>query len=640
MLKKYKLYKSGKTLVTGIFVAGAIALAGVSQVHADTTTQTSTDQVVQTVAANPTATTTDATATQPVDTPTTKPAPVTSTTPASSSATSASTESPVTGTDGTTNNVSDVSAPQTASTPNTTSTAPQTPTANTASAVSPGTTAPVSAVTPAPAQSVTTTPQTVATPDITVQGQGQNYGWQNPVHENETAGVTGQALRLEGVKITVNNTSNTYPGDIVYQAHVSGTGWQSEVKNGALAGTVGQARQMEAIKIHLTGELANQYDIYYRVHIQDFGWLDWASNGTVAGSTGLGLRLEAIQFLLNLKQQTFTQSTQRPSVGAANLQYQVQGQDYGWQGTRNNDTVAGTTGQGKRLEAIKIYLDNNGLTGHVVYQAHVSGTGWQNAVTDGQLAGTVGQSRQMEAIKVTLTGQLASYYNLYYRVHIQDVGWLAWTANDGIAGSTGLAKRIEAIQLTLIQKGHAVPQTGTAYLNPTNYQVVTKHANQPVYFSQLDSRWANHPFNDYTMGPAGCVPTSIAMVLNGSYGIPVNPDNVRAVMNNISTSSYGATGIDLINTVHYYGRQVEQINTVARTAQLLQQGVPVIFYVNVANGIGHAIATYGYSNGATQVYDPYSRYYFNGWYDLNYLSNTLSRDPADWNAGRPVFAIM
>ncbi|MFG6674012.1 C39 family peptidase [Leuconostoc lactis] len=473
-----------------------------------------------------------------------------------------------------------------------------------------------------------------------MQGQGQNYGWQNPVHENETAGVTGQALRLEGVKITVNNTSNTYPGDIVYQAHVSGTGWQSEVKNGALAGTVGQARQMEAIKIHLTGELANQYDIYYRVHIQDFGWLDWASNGTVAGSTGLGLRLEAIQFLLNLKQQTFTQSTQRPSVGAANLQYQVQGQDYGWQGTRNNDTVAGTTGQGKRLEAIKIYLDNNGLTGDVVYQAHVSGTGWQNAVTDGQLAGTVGQSRQMEAIKVTLTGQLASYYNLYYRVHIQDVGWLAWTANDGIAGSTGLAKRIEAIQLTLIQKGHAIPQTGTAYLNPTNYQVVTKHANQPVYFSQLDSRWANHPFNDYTMGPAGCVPTSIAMVLNGSYGIPVNPDNVRAVMNNISTSSYGATGIDLINTVHYYGRQVEQINTVARTAQLLQQGVPVIFYVNVANGIGHAIATYGYSNGTTQVYDPYSRYYFNGWYDLNYLSNTLSRDPADWNAGRPVFAIM
>lgn len=165
-------------------------------------------------------------------------------------------------------------------------------------------------------------------------------------------------------------------------------------------------------------------------------------------------------------------------------------------------------------------------------------------------------------------------------------------------------------------------------------------ANQPTYFSQLDGRWSNHRFNDYTMGQAGCVPTSIAMVLNGSYGVRVSPDDVRNVMNNISVSSFGATGVDLINTVKYYGRQVEQINTVGRTVQLLQQGVPVIFYVNVAGNIGHAIATYGYNNGATQVYDPYSKYYYNGWYNVNTLSNNLSHDRNDWNAGRPVFAIM
>lgn len=639
MLKKYKLYKSGKRLVTGVFVAGVIALTGGSQVQADTTTQNSTNQVVQPA-------TTPSTTTDAATTPSVSAVPAT-TVSVSGSTTADSVAQPVAESTAATRNtdngaVSQTTTPATQPTTTTAATTPpaaQSTTTNTTVAASITASSTPTAVA-APAQSPVPAPQTVATPDITAQGQGQNYGWQNPVHENETAGVTGQALRLEGVKLTVNNASTTYPGDIVYQAHVSGTGWQNEVKNGALAGTVGQSRQMEAIRIYLTGELANQYNLYYRVHIQNFGWLDWAANGTVAGSTGLGLRLEAIQFMLNLKQQAFTQSTQRPSVGAANLQYQVQGQDYGWQATQNNDTVAGTTGQSKRLEGIKIYVDNNGLSGDVVYQAHVSGTGWQNAVTDGQLAGTVGQSRQMEAIKVTLTGQLASYYDIFYRVHIQDVGWLAWTANNEIAGSTGLAKRIEAIQLTLIQKGQTVPPTGTAYLNPTNYQVETRHANQPVYFSQLDSRWASHPFNDYTMGPAGCVPTSIAMVLNGSYGIPVNPDNVRAVMNNISTSSYGATGLDLVNTVHYYGRQVEQINTVARTAQVLQQGVPVIFYLTVGNGIGHAIATYGYSNGATQVYDPYSRYYFNGWYDLNYLSNILSRDPADWNAGRPVFAIM
>ena len=165
-------------------------------------------------------------------------------------------------------------------------------------------------------------------------------------------------------------------------------------------------------------------------------------------------------------------------------------------------------------------------------------------------------------------------------------------------------------------------------------------AKKPVYFSQLDSRWSNHRFNDYSMGQAGCVPTSIAMVLNGSYGINVNPDDVKTVMNNLSQSSFGATGRDLINTITAYGRKVEQINTVERTANLLQQGVPVIFFVNVAGGIGHALTTYGYSNGATEVLDPYNRCYYNGWYDVSALSNNLSRDSSDWNAGRPVFAIM
>ena len=167
--------------------------------------------------------------------------------------------------------------------------------------------------------------------------------------------------------------------------------------------------------------------------------------------------------------------------------------------------------------------------------------------------------------------------------------------------------------------------------------IITK---KPVYFSQLDSRWSNHRFNDYSMGQAGCVPTSIAMVLNGSYGINVSPDDVKIVMDNLSQSSFGATGRDLINTINAYGRKVEQINTVERTASLLQQGVPVIFFVNVAGGIGHAITTYGYSNGATEVLDPYNRYYYNGWYDVNAISNNLSRDRGDWNAGRPVFAIM
>lgn len=53
-------------------------------------------------------------------------------------------------------------------------------------------------------------------------------------------------------------------------------GWKNWVSDGAIGGTTGEAKRMEAIRIRLTGEAANHYDIYYRVHTQTYGWLDWA----------------------------------------------------------------------------------------------------------------------------------------------------------------------------------------------------------------------------------------------------------------------------------------------------------------------------------------------------------------------------
>ena len=41
--------------------------------------------------------------------------------------------------------------------------------------------------------------------------------------------------------------------------------------------------------------MAQQYNIYYRVHCQTYGWLGWAKNGEVAGTSGMGKRLEAIE---------------------------------------------------------------------------------------------------------------------------------------------------------------------------------------------------------------------------------------------------------------------------------------------------------------------------------------------------------
>ncbi|MGR8808797.1 C39 family peptidase [Leuconostoc citreum] len=185
-----------------------------------------------------------------------------------------------------------------------------------------------------------------------------------------------------------------------------------------------------------------------------------------------------------------------------------------------------------------------------------------------------------------------------------------------------------------------INEAGKSYRFGGNGDLIV--ANKPTYFSQLDWHWGSHRFNAYTMAQAGCVPTSLAMVLNGSYGMNVSPDDVKSVMDNLSTFGYGATGADLINTANAYGHKVNRLDTVAHTQEALQQGIPVIFFVEVAGGYGHAIVAYGYnsSNGTTEILDPYNRYYYNGWYNVANVSQHLSTDVGDWNVGRPVFAIM
>ena len=112
-----------------------------------------------------------------------------------------------------------------------------------------------------------------------------------------TSGTTGSGLRMETMKITLENQE--YEGDIEYRSHIQRKGWETEWKqDGEISGTVGAGLRLEAVQIRLTGELANRYDVYYRIHSQRFGWLDWAVNGEMAGTSGYGYRVEAIQIQL------------------------------------------------------------------------------------------------------------------------------------------------------------------------------------------------------------------------------------------------------------------------------------------------------------------------------------------------------
>lgn len=283
----------------------------------------------------------------------------------------------------------------------------------------------------------------------------QDIGWTNYVNDGMKSGTEGQAKRLEAIKI--NLITGSYQGDILYKTHVQDLGWMDLVNNNQISGTEGKSKRLEAIKIQLSGDIANYYDVYYRVHIQDKGWLDWASNGQPAGSETYGYRLEAIEIKLVKKGEQVPTNTETPFLIPGNVYYSTHVQDKGWLQNVGDGVIGGTTNQEKRLEAIKISLNDAIFNGNIEYSTHVQNIGWTKYVANGAVSGTVGQNKQVEAIKIRLTGDIANYYDLYYRTHIQNAGWLDWAKNDEIAGSEGFSYRMEAIQIQLVPKGTDAP---------------------------------------------------------------------------------------------------------------------------------------------------------------------------------------
>ena len=257
-------------------------------------------------------------------------------------------------------------------------------------------------------QVTTNSPEEVITPKIMYKTHVQDYGWSNYISEG-VSGTVGKSKRLEAIKMKLDLGS--YEGSIEYATHIQDIGWTSFVSDDQLSGTEGKSKRLEAIKIKLVGDIANYYDVYYRVHIQDNGWLDWACNGASAGSETYGKRLEGIEIKLIKKGDQIPENTQNPFI----------------------------------------------YPGYIYYSTHVQDYGWLSNIGDGKTSGTSGQSKRVEAIKIKLTGEISNYYDVYYRIHAQDLGWMSWTCNDSKAGTEGLELRVEAIQICLVEKGENAP---------------------------------------------------------------------------------------------------------------------------------------------------------------------------------------
>ena len=325
---------------------------------------------------------------------------------------------------------------------------------------------------------------------ISYQAHVQSIGWQDPVSNGKLAGTIGKAKRLEGIRISIAGIEDL---GVQYTAHAQSYGWLPWVSDGAFSGTEGEAKRLEAVKIQLTGADKDKYDIYYRVHAQSYGWLGWAKNGEAAGTAGQAKRLEAIHILVVAKGTPINEeaegiksvrkeayiakagtSSSVSGADAPTVSYQTHVQSYGWQSRRYNGQMSGTSGEAKRLEAIKINVSNLPCSGGITYRTHVQSQGWQDEKSNGELAGTSGKAKRLEAIQIRLTGELADRYDVYYRVHAQSYGWLVWAKNGESAGTEGLAKRLEAIQIVLVPKSGAAPAANYGGITSVNASAFIK----------------------------------------------------------------------------------------------------------------------------------------------------------------------
>lgn len=337
-------------------------------------------------------------------------------------------------------------------------------------------------------------------PNVKYSVHVQNKGWINNKKDSETAGSTGEALRLEAIKLNVGELNNV---SIKYQVHVQNIGWQSWKANGELAGTEGRSLRLEAIKIVL--DSSEEYSVMYRTHVQNIGWQEWKSDGDISGTEGKGLRLEAIQIKIvnkvkkgnicieypssgmtiynestvnvtgwkmsNLKNTTMKAYVDNKQIADNQIKYEKRNDvinTINGYGTSKENPYPGfkfsvntrNLNPGKHEIKVVLYSANNEVLKqtttnfivdkniHVVYTSHVQNIGWQNYQMDGGMAGTEGQALRVEAMKLKLYNA-PSNAKIKYRTHIQNVGWQDWKTNDQLSGTEGRALRIEAIQIKL-----------------------------------------------------------------------------------------------------------------------------------------------------------------------------------------------
>lgn len=93
----------------------------------------------------------------------------------------------------------------------------------------------------------------------------------------------------------------------------------------------------------------------------------------------------------------------------------------------------------------------------LIINCFFSNVGWTSGKSNGGQPSSTAKSNSVEAIKICLSGDLASYFDVWYRVHVDNVGWLGWAKDGAVAGGTGYGVHVQAVLVRLTRKGANAP---------------------------------------------------------------------------------------------------------------------------------------------------------------------------------------
>ncbi|ESR08901.1 cell wall anchor protein [Streptococcus iniae] len=157
-----------------------------------------------------------------------------------------------------------------------------------------------------------------------------------------------------------------------------------------------------------------------------------------------------------------------------------------------------------------------------------------------------------------------------------------------------------------------------------------------TYFNQNDPAWGWKYYGGWTMGVAGCAPTSMAMVFTELLGRQVLPTEVADYLYNqtnlFNKTVIGTKGQGVISASQHYGLVANSLGSQSDVVKALQDGHFVLGAVGnnkfTPYGGTHELVLKGYSNGSTFAYDPYTHSNI-GWYPVANLWSEQSQDPDD-----------